>query len=256
MKIKQLPAKKVTSAGSNYWIRKSPKLMKDKYDWVIIERIKRDKDKKPVTYSRIDKAIYRHSKLWDDLINAEFIKDDSAQLEIGAFGIFRFIIVAFIAVVLFAGLIYVTGLMNNVFIQVGQQNQLNPGQPGYVNLTDAAEKTFGQVNNSIQALRLVAITLIFSEILLFIIIGSFKRVHPAMFFVYVLIVFLGVLFSVPISNAYESLLKSNIYEGLLSSFTGSNWILLNLPLVVFIVGLFGGIFMFINIVKAGNEAAL
>lgn len=173
-----------------------------------------------------------------------------------SFGIFKLGIVAFLAVVFFGGLIYVTGLLNNVFIQVGVQNEGNAGQPGYVNLTLAAQNTWGQVNNSIQALRLVAICLIFSEIILFFITLSFQRTHPSMFFVYVLIVFLAVMLAAPIANAYESLLNSTIYGGNLQSFSASNWILLNLPVITLFVGILGGIFMFINIVRGGGDQGL
>lgn len=59
----------------NFWLRKSYKPLKEKYDFVIRERIKRNKDKQPVKYNRIDKAIFRHSKIWEDLINADFIEE-------------------------------------------------------------------------------------------------------------------------------------------------------------------------------------
>ena len=166
--------------------------------------------------------------------------------------IFRFVVVGFIAVVMFAGLIWITGKLNTAFEDVGLANEANAGKPGYVNLTEASQMTFGQMNNSIQALRLVAICIIFSEILLIFVFNSFQRVHPALFIVWVFIVFLAVMLAAPVSNAYESLLRAGTYEGLLESFTGSNWILLNLPWITLLVGVLGGIFMFINIVR-GRE---
>src|SRR3990167_7667738 len=98
-----------------------------------------------------------------------------AQINYGAFNIFTIGIVAFLAVVFFGGLIYVTGLLNDVFEDVGISNEVNSGKAGYTNLTQASRATFGQLNSSIQALRLVAITLIFSEILFFVVFVSFKR---------------------------------------------------------------------------------
>lgn len=248
----------IIKESRNFWMKRSYKPLKDKYDWVIMERIKKGKDRRPTSYKRIDKALYRHSKLWDDLVNVEFIKDEKAQasFNFSIFNIFTFSIIALLAVVFFGGLIYVTGLLNDVFIDVGITNEANAGRAGYTNLTEAAQNTFGKMNDSIQALRLVAITLIFSEILLFFVLVSFQRVHPALFFVYILIVILATMFAAPISNAYEELLKSSIYEGVLQSFSGANWILLHLPLITFLVGALGGIFMFINILRSGNETSL
>lgn len=174
----------------------------------------------------------------------------------GVFNIFTIGIVIFMAVVFFGGLIYVTGLLNDTFKEIGLSNEGNAGMPGYANMTQAAEQTFGVMNTSIQALRLVAVTLIFSEILFFVVFVSFKRTHPFMFIAYIFIVLLAVMFAAPLSNSYEALLKSNIYEGTLLSFSGSNWILLNLPVVVLTVGLLGSIFMFINIVRGRDEGAL
>lgn len=241
------------------WMFKAPSLLKKKFDYIMTERIRRGKSKiKDLNYKRIGLAIARYDDMIEKLIDADFVKDDNAQLEQHStiFSIFRFMIIIFIAVIFFAGLIYVMGLLNTALVDVGLQNEVNFNQTGYVNLTNAANVTFGKVNESIQALRLVAITLIFAEIMLMFILNSFRRIHPAMFFIWVLIVFLAVMFAAPISNAYETLLQSDIYEGTLQSFTGANWILLNLPIVVLIVGIAGGIFMFINIMRTGGERAL
>jgi len=218
------------------------------------------------TYSpqTVEKKMLKHpelKKIENDLKIAKFLKDDTDQYGgDGQFStifiLFRFMIVAFITVVLFGGLIWIMGMLNDSFIEIGVQNEGNAGNPGYTNLSHASEVTFGQVNNSIQALRLVALTLIFSEILLIFVLNSFRRVHPAMFMVWALIVFLAVMFAAPIANAYESLLQSGVYDGILASFTGGNYILLNLPTVVLVIGILGGIFMFINIIRTEREQNL
>lgn len=186
-------------------------------------------------------------------------RDKKGQIDptnYGVFNIFTFMILIFIAVLFFGGLIYVTGLLNNVFVQVGLMNEGNSGMAGYTNLTVAAENTFGKMNSSIQALRLVAVTLIFSEILFFVVFVSFKRTHPFMFIAYIFLVFLAVMLAAPISNAYESLMQAGIYNGTLNTFTGSNYVLLNLPLVVLITGILGAILMFINILRTRDEGSL
>lgn len=217
---------------------------------------KRDQVSRP---PMVQRKLLKH-RLWPDIRRdleiAEFLKDDRGQVDFGAMAIFRFIIVTFVTVLLFGGLIYVMGILNTTMHNVGIPNDVNSGKAGYVNLTRASDQTFGQANSSIQALRLVALTLIFSEILFFFVMLSFRRVHAAMFFVYILIVFLAVMFAAPVSNSYQTLLSSTIYGGNLQSFTGANWILLNLPMVTLFVGIVGSIFLFINIARVGGDGII
>ena len=215
---------------------------------------------RPLSIRRATLAIARHNPTWDVLANAELLEDKQKRLgkkgQFEIFMLFKFMIVAFLAVVLFAGLIWVSGLLNNTFHQVGITNEANAGQPGYVNMTKASDDTFGQMNSSIQALRLVAICMIFAEILGTVVVASFGRKHPALFIAYIFIVVLAVIFSATISNAYETLLQAGIYDGTLSSFTGANWILLNLPAVVSVLGVISATFLFVNIIRTGSEGSL
>lgn len=169
------------------------------------------------------------------------------------FNIFTFMIVAFIAVILFAGYIWITGQLNTVFTNIGTANEVNAGTPGYTNMSYASQITFGQMNSGIQGLRLVAIALIFSTMLAIVLANFLVKIHPAFFFVYILIVLLAVIFAAPISNAYESLLNSGIYDGGLNGFTGANFILLNLPTTVTVMGILGAILLFVNILRSENE---
>ena len=238
--------------SNEWWMFKAPNLLKTKMDMVRIERIKRGKDKQPKSYKRIGLALARHDGFWNDLINADFVEDKKGQVP-SVFNIFTVIIVMFLAVVMFGGLIYVSGILNSTFHQIGIDNEHNAGQPGYVNMTQASDATFGQMNGSIQALRLVAVCLIFALIVGVFISNALIKIHPAFFFVYILIVILAVIFSAPLSNAYESLLQSNIYDGVLVSFTGANYMLVNLPVVTAIVGVLGGLFLFVNLIRTGGE---
>lgn len=235
---------------NRYWWFKADPILKEKLDNVRKERFKIKNEPRLQSYNRLSRAIARHDKLLNDLINADFVEDKRGQTS--AFSLLNVIIIAFVAVLFFGGLIYVSGLLNNVFHQVGLQNEANAGNAGYVNMTDAADKTFGQMNNGIQSLRVVAICLIFAELLMAFIVGAFEGRHPVLFFVYLMIVVLIVIFSATVSNAYYSLLQSNVYDGLLVSFTGANWILLNLPIVIAITGLLASIFLFINLVRGGT----
>lgn len=240
------------------WMLKAPNQLKEKLDRIRIERIKNGKDKQMVSYKRLCLAISRHDKLFNDLANADFIKDNKAQFSVngessGVFSIFQFMIVAFLTVLLFAGLIYAQGLLTDVFYQVGIQNEVNAGQPGYTNMTYAAQATFGELDDAIQSLKMVAAVYILGLAICIILTNALLKINPLFFFPYILLSLLAVVFAVPISNAYESLLNSSVFAGELAGFSISNWILLKLPIFVLIVSVLGGMFLFINYIRSGSE---
>ena len=176
--------------------------------------------------------------------------------QISSFSIFNWMIVGFLAVVLFAGLIWVMGTLNDVFTEVGLENEKNAGQPMYVNMSLASEQIWGTAYESIQALRMVATVYLLAMGAGIIIIGFLERKHPFLFFVYLLIVLLAVIFAPTISNAYEELLISGVFDGELNNFTPSNFIILNFPVMVLIVGVLGGIGLFINLMRGGNDGEI
>lgn len=182
------------------------------------------------------------------------IKNKKGQFS--QFSIFTFMVTAFLVVVFFAGLIYVQGILKDVFDEVGVQNEINAGQPMYVNMSLASEQIWGQAYQSIQALRMVALVYILCLGFSIVIVGFLERKHPFLFFVYILIVLLAVIFAPTVSNAYENLLGSNIFNGELANFSASNWILLNLPIVVLVIGVLGGIGLFVGIVRSPNEGEI
>lgn len=173
-----------------------------------------------------------------------------------SFNIFHFMIVAFLIVILFAGLIWISGTLNDVFTEVGVLNEKNAGNAGYVNMSLASEQIWGTHYESIKALRMVAIVYILALAFGIIIVGFLERKHPFLFFIYILITLLAVIFAPTISNAYDELLNEGLFEGELVEFTASNYILINLPAIVMIIGLLGGIGLFINLVRGGGEGEI
>lgn len=263
---------------------KGDPLFDKELDDIIKTRFFNGKDKaRPVGRRIIQRKIIR-TPWWPQMKThleiADFIKEDDAFMT--SFNWFNIIVVAFVAILVFAGLIYAMGLINSAMHGVGVSNDAQVGNsacfaisnpttcqssgcawnsvscvpPGYVNLTTASETTFGEANASIQNLRIVAVTLIFSLILATVLINFAIKVHPTWFFVYIMIIVLAIIMAAPISNAYQNLLTSNIFGGILPSFTGANWLMINLPMIVAIGGILGGIFLFINIIRSSNEGNL
>ena len=193
------------------------------------------------------------------------------KAQLSSFSIFTFMITAFMIVVFFAGLIWVMGQLNTVFTDVGVMNEQisretyyfpcvdNPSATcsmnTYTNMSEASEIIWGQAYTSIQALRMVAIVYILSLGVGIILIGFLERKHPLLFFVYILLTLLAVLFAPTISNAYENLLETGIFNNELQNFTASNYILLNLPVIVLIIGVLGAIGLFINLIRSGDDGS-
>lgn len=187
----------------------------------------------------------------------------------GSFNIFTFIVVSILVVVFCAGLIFVMGKLNDVFTQVGVINEQTPKYTSsvpcinnqsaecsitsYTNISYASEMIWGQTYSSMKALRIVALSYLLAYAVGIMIIGFFERKHPVLFFVYIIITLIGVIFAPIISNAYEDLLNSGLFENELQNFTAINFIMLNLPTIVLIIGIVGAIGLFVNLLRTGEE---
>jgi len=67
---------------------------------------------------------------------------------------------------------------------------------------------------------------------------------PVFFIPYIFIVIIAIIVSVPLSNAYETLSNNAELSSTFTGFTASNFIMLNLPIWITIIGFTGGIIMF------------
>ena len=156
--------------------------------------------------------------------------------------LFIFMIFAFIIV-----------LISVVFIYIGNEttDQLHLSMDAMDlhdtlgnNASVVIDNTMGTVNTTFQALHWITIFLIIGMILS-IFIGSYLVTTKPIFFVpYLFIIIIATVVAVPISNAYETLMNNATLSGTFSGFTGTNWIMLNLPMWIVIIGFVGAIIMF------------
>lgn len=159
------------------------------------------------------------------------------------FDIILFIVLAFVTVMVLGMFLYGFNTMSSHL--TGITSQL----PGNKTIGSVAQDTIGNVNNGLDTLKIVAFAIIFGMILT-IILGNFLiDVHPAFFVAYLMIAVGAVIVSVPVANTYEELTTSATFGATLSGFTATNYIILNLPVWVTIIGFIGAIFMFIGIVR-------
>ena len=112
------------------------------------------------------------------------------------------------------------------------------------NASQVIDNTMGEVNVTFQALHWITIFLIVGMILS-IFIGSYLVTTKPIFFIpYLFIVIIAIVVSVPMANTYETLMTDATLSSTFTGFTGANWIMLNLPIWITIIGITGGIIMF------------
>jgi uncharacterized protein with PQ loop repeat len=115
---------------------------------------------------------------------------------------------------------------------------------GNRNASETIDNTMGKVTASFDALYWISVFLIFGMIIA-IFIGSYMVTTKPIFFIpYLFIVFIAVIVAVPISNAYETLRGDATLGSTYAGFTGANYVMNYLPMIVVIVGIVGGIIMF------------
>ncbi len=161
--------------------------------------------------------------------------------------LFIFMIVAFV-LVLFSGVfIYITNEATDELREnIPSMNLVGDGNN---NASTVLENTLGSAVGSFDALYWISIFLIFGMIIA-IFIGSYMVTTKPVFFIpYIFIVIIAVIVSVAISNAYETISATTTLASTFANFTGSNWILAQLPIIVAIVGMAGGIIMFVRMGK-------
>lgn len=160
----------------------------------------------------------------------------------GLFDLVVLMIVAFVAILFFAGWIFAHNLLTDKLLEAGAQNDNSN-----INITDAANKTFVLANNAMPQLTWVAFAIIFGMTLAILVSNFLVRANPIFVVPYILFTIIAIIFSAYISNAYEDLLSNQLLGPTLQTFTASNYFMLYLPFWITIIGLIGGITLFIGV---------
>ena len=161
--------------------------------------------------------------------------------------LFLFMIIAFVLVLFCGVFIYITNTATDTFRD--NIDKLGLGGDGSYNASQILEDTLGKAVLSFNALYWITAFLIFGMIIA-IFIGSYMVTTKPVFFIpYIFIVIIAVIVAVAISNAYETLYANEVLNSTFANFVGSTWVLAQLPIVVSIVGMVGGIIMFVRMGK-------
>lgn len=161
-----------------------------------------------------------------------------------ATAILVWMILAFITVLFFGAYIYgfnrITTTLINMDNIVGDSTTIG----------SVAEDTFGKINTAqTTGLHLLAFVIIVTSALSILITNFIMKSHPVFLIVHIFITIGAVMASTILSNTYEGLLDSGVLAETLAGFTASNFIMLNLPVWVVVIGIFGAIFLFAGVLR-------
>lgn len=162
----------------------------------------------------------------------------------GILDIIIFMIVSFVLVIVVALFVYGISQLNLFTFNAVNDPALNNS---IANLTYAQSSSFGELNSSMVTMRWVALFIIFGLIMSIFISNFLVKANPAFFIIYIFITLGAFMASLVLSNSYEGLTQDPTIGPTLLSFTGSTFILLNLPYFVTVIGLIGAAFLYMGI---------
>lgn len=162
--------------------------------------------------------------------------------------LFVFIIVAF-----------AIGIIVVVFLYIGATatSQLHTSMDnltiGNANVSQTIDNTMGKTNLAYQTLKWTSVLMIFAMII-GIFIGSYMVTTKPVFLIpYIFLVIIAIIVSVGMANGYHELMQNTTMASTFATTNAMNWLLLNLPIVVTVVGLAGGLIMFSRLGKGEEQ---
>lgn len=161
----------------------------------------------------------------------------------GMSDIFLFMILAIAIIFICAIFIYIGGKATT---EVHSKLDNMDGIAGDQNVSLIVDDTFGAVNRSYQALYWISVFLIVGMVIS-IFIGSYLVTTKPVFFIpYFFITIIAIIVAVGLSNAYEQVIQDPTLASTFAGFVGANFIMLKLPIWVTVIGMVGGIIMFVR----------
>lgn len=168
----------------------------------------------------------------------------------GYLDIFLFMIVGVIIVLFSVVFIY---MGSTVSTELHDAMDDMEGQTNVSNYTQLIDDNIGAVNSSYTILYWVAVFILIGMIVA-IFIGSYLVTTKPVFFIpYIFIMITAIVVSVGISTGYEMMMANELLSSTFAHFLGANFILANLPIWVSIVGIGGGIIMYIRMKQGEQE---
>ena len=165
--------------------------------------------------------------------------------------LFLFIIFSLVIILISVVMIYI-GVQTNDHLE-STLGKMDLHDTRGNNASQVIENTMGVTNTTFKALHWITIFLIVG-MAISIFIGSYLVTTKPIFFIpYIFITIIAIIVSVPIANTYETLMNNATLSGTFIEFVGANWIMLNLPIWITIIGFTGGIIMFSRMGKREEQ---
>jgi hypothetical protein len=162
--------------------------------------------------------------------------------------LFLFMIFSFVIILVCGIFIYMGGRVTS---QVHEK--MDNMTFGSANTTQVIDASLGKVNEAYQALYWISVFLMVGMVLS-IFIGSYLVTTKPIFFVpYAFITIIAIIVSVGLSNAYETVIEDPTLASTFAGFVGANFIMLQLPIWIAIIGFVGGIIMFVRMGSKDNQ---
>lgn len=144
------------------------------------------------------------------------------------------LVVGIICVLFFAGWIYGNNLLKNTI----DSNKAS-FDTSQANLSLAVDSTYGYYNTGLEQLKLIAVFIFFGFAIATLAVAYYSKEQPILLAVYVFFVILLTIFSMYVSNAYETMLNTTSLGTTLQGFTMMNFIMSYLPYWVVVIGFIG-----------------
>ncbi len=164
----------------------------------------------------------------------------------GIFDLVLWLAISFIAILFFVFWIYGFNIITETLATIDTPILGNENN----SVANVSAGIFGKVNSvQTDSLHIIAFVLIFFTGLSIPITNFLQKSHPVFFVVFLLIIIVSFMTGVYISNQYEDLQSNPVFGDTIAGFRGANFIMLNLPIWVTIIGVLGAIFLFSGIIK-------
>jgi len=164
--------------------------------------------------------------------------------------VFIWMIVSFIVVVISGLFIYMGGVVNDELHASLGSMEIGDGS---IDVNETITDTFGNVPLAYQSLYWITAFLIIGMAIAVLIGSALVTTRPVFFIPYIFITIIAIITSTGIANAYYEIRNNAVLTATFEGFTGANYIFSYLPIWVTIIGITGGIIMFVRMQQGRDD---
>lgn len=161
-------------------------------------------------------------------------------------------IVSLFLVIFIIGTLYTFNLIEDKLSSIPSPS------PDIVNFSEITSQTFGHVNNGLQNLSWIGVSIIIMQLVSILVANAFVRTYPIAFLIYLGYIILSLIFAVYIRNAYETMffINENALTDTAISLGAMSYIILNLHIIVVVTGFIGLIILIVNVSISQQEGVI